>query len=89
VDKRTVPGESPIRLCNYVDVYKNDEIRGNMNFMRATATLDEIERFRLKIGDTIVTKDSETADDIGIPAFVEYQAADLVCGYCATCSGVA
>ena len=24
VDKHTKPGETPVRLCNYVDVYKND-----------------------------------------------------------------
>ena len=28
VDKHTKPGETPVRLCNYVDVYKNDHISG-------------------------------------------------------------
>ncbi|WP_454163759.1 restriction endonuclease subunit S [Gordonia iterans] len=76
-----MPNQPAVRLCNYVDVYKNDEIDESIEFMRATATPDQVERFRLKVGDTLLTKDSETADDIGIPAFVRYEAADLVCGY--------
>ena len=81
VDKHSVEGELPVRLCNYTDVYKNDVIADGIPFMSATATEEQVERFRIKIGDTIITKDSETADDIGIPAFVDYEADDLVCGY--------
>jgi type I restriction enzyme S subunit len=49
--------------------------------MHATATQDEIARFKIQIGDVIITKDSEEWDDIGVPSLVTYQAADLVCGY--------
>ena len=45
VDKHTREGEFPVRLCNYVDVYKNDIIAQAMLFMSATASQDEIERF--------------------------------------------
>ncbi|MGH3089880.1 MAG: restriction endonuclease subunit S [Pseudonocardiaceae bacterium] len=81
VDKHSVDGELPVRLCNYTDVYKNPAIVEGMNFMAATASPEQIERFRLEVGDTVITKDSETSDDIGIPAFVEYAAHDLICGY--------
>lgn len=81
VDKHSVDGQPAVRLCNYTDVYKNDSIDGSMTFMQATATNEQIERFRLRLGDTLITKDSETADDIGIPAYVEYEADDLICGY--------
>ena len=81
VDKHINNNELPIRLCNYVDVYKNDRITESVAFMRATATADEIERFRLKQGDVLITKDSEVWNDIGVPALVEYTATDLVCGY--------
>ncbi|WP_298861922.1 restriction endonuclease subunit S [uncultured Microbacterium sp.] len=81
VDKHSVEGESRVRLCNYTDVYKNDAITESLDFMVATASEDQIDRFSLKVGDTIITKDSETADDIGIPAFVSYEAPDLICGY--------
>ena len=81
VDKHIKDGELPVRLCNYVDVYKNDRITQDMAFMRATATAAEIERFRLEAGDVLITKDSETFNDIGVPALVQDTAYDLVCGY--------
>ena len=81
IDKHTKDEEQPIRLCNYVDVYKNDRIRSGMAFMRATATTDEIERFRLRSGDVLITKDSEAWNDIGVPALVEDTQDDIVSGY--------
>jgi type I restriction enzyme S subunit len=81
VDKHSVDNQAAVRLCNYVDVYKNDFIVESLDYMAATATREQIKRFRIRVGDTLITKDSETADDIGIPAFVEYEAADLISGY--------
>ena len=81
VDKHTKNDEQPVRLCNYVDVYKNDFIRPSMSLMRATATKEEIERFRLAEGDVLITKDSEAWNDIGVPALVRESADDLVSGY--------
>ena len=81
VDKHTREDEGPVRLCNYVDVYKNDRITQAMPFMTATASTDEIERFRLEQGDVLITKDSEAWDDIGVPALVSESAEDLICGY--------
>jgi type I restriction enzyme, S subunit len=81
VDKLSSEDELPVRLCNYTDVYKNDYITGDMDFMRATATAREIRKFGLREGDVVITKDSETWDDIGIPAYIQRSAPDLVCGY--------
>ncbi len=81
VDKHTKEGEQPVRLCNYVDVYKHDYIRPSMCVMQATATRDEVDRFRLAVGDVLITKDSEAWDDIGVPALVRETAPDLVSGY--------
>jgi type I restriction enzyme S subunit len=81
VDKVPKADESPVRLCNYVDVYRHDYIRSDLSFMVTTATADEIERFRLAPGDVVVTKDSEDWRDIGKPALVCDSAPDLVCGY--------
>jgi type I restriction enzyme S subunit len=55
VDKQMRDGELPVRLCNYVDVYKHDRIRLQMPFMRATASSDEIARFHLESGDVLIT----------------------------------
>ena len=81
VDKHSKEEELPVRLCNYVDVYKNDRISRDMPFMRATASTEEIGRFRLRKYDVLITKDSETWDDIGVPALVTEPADDLISGY--------
>ena len=81
VDKKSGEGEKPVRLCNYVDVYKNDEITPNIDFMEATASDSQIEQFSIEAGDVIITKDSEAWDDIGVPAYVPSKIEDLVCGY--------
>src|SRR6266545_8430769 len=52
-----------------------------MPFMRATASSEEIARFRLERWDVLITKDSEAWNDIGVPALVEETADDLICGY--------
>lgn len=81
VDKHSHDHEIPVRLCNYTDVYKNDEITGGMDFMHATATPGEIARLTLKAGDILLTKDSETPDDIGVPAWVPEDLNGVVCAY--------
>ncbi len=81
VDKHTKLGETPVRLCNYVEVYKNERICESTRFMAATASEDERVRFGLRKGDVLITKDSEQWNDIGVPALVEFEAPDVVCGY--------
>ena len=81
VDKKTVEGEKAVRLCNYVDVYKNDYITDALDFMPATATASQIETFALRTGDVIITKDSESWDDIAVPAYVPGTLEGVVCGY--------
>lgn len=81
VDKKSADGETSVRLCNYVDVYKNDYITPDLDFMHATADLPEIKKFRLRKGDVLITKDSEEWDDIAVPAFVTQDFEDVICGY--------
>lgn len=81
VDKIPAEDELPVRLCNYTDVYKNEFISPEMDLMQATATASEITKFCLKKNDVIITKDSESWDDIAIPALVVNSANDLLCGY--------
>ncbi|MBS0368063.1 MAG: hypothetical protein JSS57_02565 [Proteobacteria bacterium] len=81
VDKHSFDDELPVRLCNYTDVYKNDRVSPDMDLMAATATQQEVERFHLEVGDVVITKDSESWNDIAIPAYVEGTADDFVCGY--------
>ena len=81
VDKRTVEGELPVQLCNYTDVFYNRRIAAGMDLMTATATPSEKDKWALKNGDVLFTKDSETPDEIGIPAFVSDDMPGVLCGY--------
>ena len=81
VDKKSGKGEAVVQLCNYTDVYYNDIIDKNIEFMEATATPREIERFSLRHGDVLITKDSETPDDIAVPALVNDTLENVLCGY--------
>ena len=81
VDKKFSKSEIPVRLCNYMDVYENDYVTESIDFMTASASRSEIDRFGLRAGDVVVTKDSETPDDIGVPAVVSEPVDGLVCGY--------
>lgn len=81
VDKKSKEGENEVLLCNYVDVYKNDFITSEIQFMKATASDSQIEKFKLKKGDVIATKDSESPDDIAISALVREDFENVICGY--------
>ncbi len=81
VDKHSRDDERAVRLCNYTDVYYNERITSDLQFMEATASEEQIARFALRAGDTIITKDSETADDIAISAYVPNDLPGVVCGY--------
>ena len=62
--------KSHVRLCNYVDVYKNDRITRAIDFMEASAEAREITKFQIQRGDVLSTKDSDTPDDIAISAWL-------------------
>jgi type I restriction enzyme S subunit len=81
VDKHTLENEVEVELCNYTDVYKNEFIDNTLSYMKASASMAEINRFKLEVGDVLVTKDSETANDIACPALVVEVKENLICGY--------
>lgn len=81
VDKKTNEGEDSVKLCNYVDVYYNDYITLELDFMAATASSHQIDKFALKEGDVIITKDSESWEDIAVPAYVPVDIDNVICGY--------
>lgn len=81
VDKHSVEGQTAVRLCNYVDTYKNERITAAIDFMPATATQAQVERLGLRKGDITITKDSESPWDIAVPSYVAEEIGGLVCGY--------
>ncbi len=83
VDKKTKENEQEVKLCNFMDVYNNWAITKytSKNFMKATATQNEINKFLLKKGYVAITKDSETKDDIGISTYIADNFDNVLLGY--------
>ena len=81
VDKHIYPDEIQVRLCNYTDVYYNDYITVDTVLKEGSCKESEFAKFALRKGDVIITKDSETPDDIGVPTFVKDDLDNVVCGY--------
>ena len=81
VDKHIKPDEIQVNLCNYTDVYYHEKIDPSIDFMKGSCSQEEYKRSLLKKRDIIITKDSESADDIGVPAFIQEELTNVVCGY--------
>ncbi len=81
VDKHIYPDEIQVRLCNYTDVYYNDYITVDTVLKKGSCKESEFAKFALRKGDVIITKDSETPDDIGVPTYVKDDLDSVVCGY--------
>ena len=83
VDKKTIEGETPVRLCNFVDVYYNWAITKDKakRFMIASARQSEIDRFSIGKGMVAITKDSETKYDIGVATYIADNFDKVVLGY--------
>lgn len=83
VDKKSKEGESEVRLCNFTDVYYNWAVTSGMaaNFMIASASENQIEKFALHKGQVAITKDSETRHDIGIPCLIADDFQNVILGY--------
>ena len=83
IDKKTKENETPVKLCNFTDVYHNWAITKELSssFMEASANSKEIEKFTIKKGQVAFTKDSETRDDIGIPTYIADDFDKVLLGY--------
>ena len=81
VDKKIYPHKKLVFLCNYMDAYRNNYISKRISYSIGSADLNEINRFSLINDDVVITKDSETPDDIAIPTVVIENIPNLICGY--------
>ena len=81
VDRHEHQDELKVSICHYPDVYKNEYIFEDTILPTGTCSEDEFQKFSLKLGDIVLTKDSESAEDIGIPTYVSETLPNTVCGY--------
>lgn len=81
VDRHIYDNEKQVNICHYTDVYRNEYVNEKTKLPQGTCSEIEYQKFSLKDGDIIITKDSESPDDIGIPTYVVGKLKNTVCGY--------
>jgi type I restriction enzyme S subunit len=81
VDKHVYPEEIQVRLCNYTDVYYNETIDSSTQLKNGSCDEHEYQKYHVQKNDVIITKDSESPDDIGVPCLITEQLENVVCGY--------
>lgn len=83
IDKKISEEEIPVRMINYLDVYRaeNKKIVSNEDLMITTATAEKIKAAKVNVGDLLITPSSETPDDIGHSAVVKEVGQDTVYSY--------
>jgi len=81
VDRHVYDDEIPVSISHYPQVYNNETISLKTELPKGTCSQKEFENFRLKKDDVLITKDSETSDDIGVPVYILDDFSDAVCGY--------
>lgn len=81
VDKKINEDETPIRLLNYLDVYRRDFIYSSELSHWVTAKQDKINKCSIRKGDIFFTPTSEVSNDIAISAVVMEDIPDAVYSY--------
>ena len=81
VDRHVYDEELSVHICHYPDVYYNDKIDSVKSLPTGTCTPDELEKFQVLSGDILITKDSESPEDIGVPCLISTRLKNTVCGY--------
>lgn len=81
VDRKENIDERRVNICHYPDVYNNEKVTNETKLPSGSCTEDEFKKFSLVKNDILITKDSESPDDIGIPTFVDDHLENTVCGY--------
>ena len=83
IDKKTVEGESLVRMVNYTDIYGNPtlELRNSPDYMVVSCPANKVEEHGLVQGDMLFTPSSETAEDIGVSAVVMEDLLNTVYSY--------
>ena len=81
VDKKIRQGESPVRLLNYMDVYKKDFLKSDDFWHEVTARPEQAQRCAVRRGDVFFTPTSEVRDDIGHSAVSTEDIPDVVYSY--------
>jgi type I restriction enzyme S subunit len=81
VDKKIRPDEAPVRLVNYLDVYRRDFLYTNDLTQEVSAKPEQARRCAIQRGDVFFTPTSEVRDDIGHSAVAMEDIPDAAYSY--------
>jgi len=81
VDKKTRPGEMPVRLVNYLDVYRRDLLYSSGLTQIVSAKPEQVRRCAVRRGDVFFTPTSELPGDIAHSAVAMEDIPDGVYSY--------
>lgn len=81
VDKKTINGEIPVRLINYLDVYRSDFIDSKNITHQVTAPAAKASKCATQKGDVFFTPSSELRGDIGHSSVATEDIPDAVYSY--------
>jgi len=81
VDRTVSEVENQVSICHYPQVYNNEKITEQTELSVGSCTDLELKNYVVLKNDILITKDSESSDDIGIPSFIDAELENTVCGY--------
>lgn len=81
VDKKIIDGELPVRLLNFLDVYRRDFLYEDFQNQWVTAKEDKVQKCSVRQGDVFFTPSSETPNDIGLSAVAMEDMDNVVYSY--------
>ncbi len=81
VDRHIFESEVQVKVLHYPDCYKNEIIKASYKFKKGSCSDTEHEKFYLRKGDVVITKDSEKPDDIAVPCYISEDLDNVVSGY--------
>jgi type I restriction enzyme S subunit len=81
VDRTIDESENSVSICHYPQVYNNEKLNKNTELSTGTCSDLELKNYTVLKDDILITKDSESSDDIGIPSFIDDDLENTVCGY--------
>lgn len=81
VDRQVHDDALKVSVCHYSNAYNNEKVSIDTALPEGTCTTGEFEKYKILKGDILVTKDSESPEDIGVPCLIEHDLENTVCGY--------
>lgn len=69
------------KICHYPIAYNNKSINGRTTFEKGKCSENDLKKYKLYAEDVVITKDSESSEDIGVPSFITEEIDNCVCGY--------